>query len=46
MLYFPVSGAIAASIAYVAARLLAIALLQRPLKHQMKQFHFQRDSEQ
>ena len=46
MLYFPVSGAIAASIAYVAAQLLAIALLQRPLKHQMKQFHFQRDLEQ
>ncbi len=46
MLYFPVSGAIAASVAYVAARLLAIALLQRPLKYQMKQFHLQRDSEQ
>jgi len=45
MLYFPVSGAIAASIAYVSARLLAIALLQRPLKYQMKQFHLQKDSE-
>ena len=42
MLYLPISGAIAASIAYVAARIVAIALLQRPLKYQMKQFHQQR----
>ncbi len=36
MLYFPVSGVIAASIAYVVGRLMAIAALQRPLKPQLK----------
>lgn len=36
MLYFPVSGAMSASIAYVVGRLLAVAILQRPLKNQIK----------
>jgi len=31
MLYFPVSGAVAASAAYVGGRLLAVGILQRPL---------------
>lgn len=31
MLYFPVSGAMAASIAYVVGRLLAVAILQKPI---------------
>ena len=35
--YFPLSGAIAATIAYVIGRLLAIAALQRPLIPQLKQ---------
>jgi Na+-driven multidrug efflux pump len=34
MLYFPVSGALAASFAYVTGRLLAVAVLQRPLGKQ------------
>lgn len=34
MLYFSVSGAVAASVAYVAGRLLAIGILQRPLGRQ------------
>ena len=44
MLYFPVSGVIAASIAYVVGRILAIAALQRPLASQMKQFHLEKVS--
>ncbi len=32
MLYFPLAGAVAASLAYVIGRLLAVAILQRPLK--------------
>jgi len=32
MLYFPVSGAMAASIAYVIGRLLAVTILQRPIR--------------
>ncbi len=35
MLYFPLPGVVAASIAYVTGRLLAIAALQRPLKPQL-----------
>lgn len=31
MLYFPVAGAVAASIAYIIGRLLAVAILQKPL---------------
>ncbi len=34
MLYFPVSGAVAASIAYVIGRLVAVSVLQKPLNRQ------------
>ncbi len=44
MLYFPISGVIAASIAYVIGRLLAIAALQRPLTTQIKRFHIEKES--
>jgi Na+-driven multidrug efflux pump len=39
MLYFPISGVVAASTAYIVGRILAIAALQRPLASQLKQFH-------
>lgn len=38
MLYFPLSGAVAASIAYLFGRLLAVAVLQRPLLRQKAKF--------
>jgi len=44
MLYFPLPGVVAASIAYVVGRLLAIAALQRPLTSQLKQLTCQKDS--
>jgi len=44
MLYFPLPGVVAASIAYVIGRLLAIAALQRPLTSQLKQLTCQKDS--
>lgn len=36
VLYFPVSGAVAASIAYLLGRLLAVAILRRPVNKQLK----------
>jgi hypothetical protein len=36
MLYFPLPGVVAASIAYVIGRLMAIVALQRPLRPQLK----------
>jgi O-antigen/teichoic acid export membrane protein len=44
MLYFPLPGVVAAAIAYVIGRLLAIAALQRPLRHQLKKMHPKGDS--
>lgn len=44
MLYFPLPGVVAASIAYVIGRLLAIAALQRPLTSQLKQLTPKKDS--
>lgn len=44
MLYFPLPGVVAASIAYVIGRLLAIAALQRPLTSQFKQLADKKDS--
>ena len=44
MLYFPLPGIVAASIAYVIGRLLAIAALQRPLTSQLKQLSGKKDS--
>jgi hypothetical protein len=41
MLYFPLPGVVAASIAYVVGRLMAIAALQRPLKPQLKKLMFE-----
>ncbi|MEA3544483.1 MAG: hypothetical protein U9R69_04590, partial [Thermodesulfobacteriota bacterium] len=37
MLYFPLPGVVAASIAYVVGRLLAVMTLQRPVTPQLKQ---------
>ncbi|SHJ29036.1 Na+-driven multidrug efflux pump [Malonomonas rubra DSM 5091] len=36
MLYFPIPGAVAASIAYAVGRLLAVLLLQKPVNRQVK----------
>ncbi len=44
MLYLPLAGAVAASIAYVTGRLLAIAALQRPLTTQLEQLTGQKES--
>ena len=44
MLYFPLPGVVAASIAYVIGRLLAIAALQRPLTSQLMQLTRKKDS--
>ncbi len=44
MLYFPLPGVVAASIAYVIGRLLAIAALQRPLKPQLKKLTLEGNS--
>lgn len=44
MLYFPLPGVVAASIAYMIGRLLAIAALQRPLTSQLKQLTPKKDS--
>lgn len=44
MLYFPLPGVVAASIAYVVGRLLAIAALQRPLSSQLKRLSCMKDS--
>jgi Na+-driven multidrug efflux pump len=44
MVYFPLSGAVAASIAYLFGRLLAVAALQRPLKQQKVNFIQERDA--
>ncbi|MCK5912272.1 MAG: hypothetical protein KAG12_00225, partial [Desulfuromusa sp.] len=44
MLYFPLPGVVAATIAYVIGRLLAIAALQRPLSSQLKQMTPQKDA--
>lgn len=44
MLYFPLPGVVAASIAYVVGRLLAIATLQRPVTPQLKQLIHTKDS--
>ncbi|MDA3903175.1 MAG: hypothetical protein PF441_07000 [Desulfuromusa sp.] len=44
MLYFPLPGVVAASIAYVIGRLLAIAALQRPLTSQLKQLSGKKES--
>jgi len=44
MLYFPLPGVVAASIAYVIGRLLAIAALQRPLTFQLKQLTCEKES--
>ncbi|MEA3363565.1 MAG: hypothetical protein U9Q61_09920 [Thermodesulfobacteriota bacterium] len=43
MLYFPLPGVVAAAIAYVIGRLLAIAALQRPLISQLKQLPHKED---
>jgi len=43
MLYFPVSGVIAASAAYVIGRLLAIAMLSRPVKSRIGQLSPQKE---
>ncbi len=44
MLYFPLPGVVAASLAYVIGRLLAIAALQRPVALQLKILPHKKDS--
>ncbi len=44
MLYFPLPGVVAASIAYVIGRLLAVIALQRPVTPQLKQLTSKKDS--
>ena len=44
MLYFPLPGVVAASLAYVIGRLLAIAALQRPVTLQLKILPHRKDS--